>query len=83
MKPSVFRSDIFEKSIYSLTPRKRQCRTVSVSDNGFVATLDNTGCIVLNPYTKDLYDICQGKSGGEGADGEKEVSKQVLTAFQY
>lgn len=78
MEWNVCRSDLLEKSLYTVSPRKRQCRTVSVSDSGFVATLDEKGCTVLNPFTKDVYDICLCENQQDLCMGEKESSKQVL-----
>lgn len=57
MNNTIIVSDVFEKTLYSITARKRYCRNVSVSDDGMLVILSDTDCFVLNPYTKDIFDL--------------------------
>lgn len=50
-------ADVLVKSTYSVSPRKRYCQNVAVSEEGFVAVVSESDCFVLNPYNHDLYDI--------------------------
>ena len=50
-------SDVLVKSTYSVSPRKRYCRNVAVSEEGFVAVVSESDGFVLNPYNHDLFDI--------------------------
>ena len=50
-------SDVLVKSTYSVSPRKRFCQNVAVSEEGFVALVNESDCFVLNTYNHDLFDI--------------------------
>lgn len=50
-------SDVLVKSTYSVSPRKRFCQNVAVSEEGFVALVNESDCFVLNTYNHDLLDI--------------------------
>ena len=80
MNHTIVVSDVFEKTLYSIAVRKRYCRNVSVSNDGLLGILSDMDCFVLNPYTKDVFDLTV-NSNPEIEEEElknKNKKKQVL-----
>lgn len=74
MNHPVLVSDVLVKSSYSVSPRKRYCQNVAVSEEGFVAVVSESDCFVLNPYNHDLFDI----PNEERVVMEDDSSKKVV-----